>query len=376
MSLKLFSAIAVASTVAFIIAACTGTGRTSTLAPTFTPETPATRPAIDAPTSTPTLEPTATPVPTPTPAAKTVPEIIRDLSPSIVHIQTEAVRLDQFNRSVPGRGVGTGQVIDEKGHVLTNYHVIGGAERILVTLSDGRALEAGVVGGDAALDIAVLRVDAAGLVPIPIGSSSELQVGEQVTAIGHALDLPGGPTVTGGWISALDRSIDISETLTMQHLIQTDAAINPGNSGGPLVNMKGRLVGMNTAKLPAGEGIGFAIAIDPILPLIDELITNGKIDRGFLGASIVNINEALAKNFDLPVSSGVGVAVVSPDSPAERAGLQPEDIIVALAGKPVRNSAELDGILIQYRAGTNVGVEYYRGDRKRSLDVILGERPG
>ncbi len=271
--------------------------------------------------------------------------------------------------------MGTGEIIDEQGHVLTNNHVIDGAETILVTLSDGRALEAELIGGDATLDLAVLRIDAEGLVPISIGKSSALQVGDSVIVIGHALNLPGGPTITGGWVSALNRSIDVSPTITMRNLIQTDAAINPGNSGGPLINIDGEMVGISTAKLPSGEGIGFAISIDPAMPLIEELIANGRIARGFFGVSGVNISEALARNFGLPVTSGVGIISVAPDSPAEQAGLRFQDIIVALAGKEVRNTAELDGILIQYRSEESVAVDFYRGDKKRTVNVTLGERP-
>ena len=293
----------------------------------------------------------------------------------MVHIQTEAVRLDQFNSPSPGVGVGTGEIIDGEGHVLTNNHVIEGAERILVTLSDGRAIEAELIGGDPALDLAVLRIEADGLVPIPIGKSSNLLVGDQVIAIGHALNLPGGPTITGGWVSALNRTLDISQTVTMQNLIQTDAAINPGNSGGPLVNRDGEFVGINTAKLPSGEGLGLAIAIDTALPLIKELIANGRIDRGFLGVSTVNITEALSRNFDLPVTFGAGIISVAPDSPAEKVGLRERDIIVAMAGKTVSNIAELDSILIGYPAGNSVEVEFFRGDTSRRVTVTLGERP-
>ena len=364
---------------AFALAACGGGGTPTPTAvpdPTFTP-TPTLVPPTQTPepTSTPTSEPpTATAAP-PSASTLTTPQIIKALSPSVVHIQTEAVQLDQFNRPVPGVGVGTGKIFDERGHILTNNHVIAGAERIVVTLSDGRTFEADLVGGDSFLDIAVLRINAEDIVPIPIGKSSDLQVGDHVITIGHALNLPGGPTITGGWVSALERAIDFSAQITMQHLIQTDAAINPGNSGGPLVNTDGQMVGINTAKLDSGEGIGFAIAIEPVMPLINELILNGKIDRGFFGASVVNITEAVAINFDLPVTSGAGVISVAPGSPAEQVGLREQDIIVALAGQPVGNVAELDSILIQYRAGFSVEVVFYRGNDKRTVTVTLAERP-
>ena len=305
-----------------------------------------------------------------------IPELVKDLSPSVVHTQTEAVSLDQFNRPVPVRGVGTGVIIDDQGHILTNNHVIAGAERILVTMIDGRTMGARLVGGDPALDLAVLRIPPEGLIPVPIGDSTLLRVGEQVIAVGHALNLPGGPTVTSGLVSALERSIAFSETTSMQHLIQTDAAINPGNSGGALVNTDGELVGINTAKIQGGEGIGFAIAIGPAMPLVHELIAAGKIERGFLGVSVVNVTEALAINFDLPVTSGVGIVSVAPESPAEMSGLEPNDIIVGVAGKPVSNLAEFDAVLIRYRNGASVEVEFYKGDTRRSVSVTLGERAG
>ena len=193
--------------------------------------------------------------------------------------------------------------------------------------------------------------------------------------MGHALDLPGGPTVTVGYVSALERAIPLSETITMEHLIQTDAAINPGNSGGPLVNEDGELVGINTVKIQGGEGIGFAIAIDPAMPLIEELIAVGKIERGYLGIGPVNVTEALAMNFDLPVTSGVGIASVAPGSPAEMAGLQPQDIIVAIGGEEVATIADLDKVLIEYRKDSPVDVELFRGERRLTLTVVLGERP-
>ena len=167
----------------------------------------------------------------------------------------------------------------------------------------------------------------------------------------------------------------VSQTITMRNLIQTDAAINPGNSGGVLINVHGEMVGIPTAKLPSGEGIGFAISIDPAMPQIGELIAMGRIDRGFFGVSGVNISQAFARNVGLPVTFGVGIVSVAPDSPAERAGLRVRDIIVGLAGKAVSDTAELDGILIQYRLGESVAVDFYRGDQKLTVNVSLGERP-
>ena len=334
--------------------------------------------------STPTPLPTATQTPTSTPLPNPandasphsrIPDIVKKLRPSVVHIQTEAVRLDVFNRPIPVGGVGSGEVLDLQGHILTNNHVIAGAERILVTLSDGRGLEAVLVGGDSSIDLAVIKVEAEDLTPILIGSSSELEVGEQVVAMGHALDLPGGPTVTSGLVSALERSITVDERITIEHLIQTDAAINPGNSGGPLVNLDGEMVGVNTAKIQSGEGIGFAIAIDPAMPLIEELIADGRIGRGFLGVSVINITESLAMNAGLATTSGVGIVSVSPGSPAEQAGLRARDVIVAIANKIVDNISDLDTVMIEYREGAVVEVKFFRGEDRLTETVILGTRP-
>ena len=371
MRARIFPVMLVAGVGLMVIAACTGATATAPLTPSPTPG-PA---AVATPTTVPTPTATAVPEPFSSPAARTLPEILRELIPSIVHIQTEAVRLDMFNRPVPASGVGTGAILDDQGHILTNNHVVEGVSRILVTLRDGRALEAVLIGGDVALDLAVLRVDAQGLVPMPLGTSSMLQVGDQVTAIGHALNLEGGPTVTGGWVSALDRSIDVSPTITMRHLIQTDAAINPGNSGGPLINMAGEMIGINTAKLPSGEGSGFAIAIDPALPLVNELIEHGVIERGFLGISAITIDETLAMNFGLPISAGIGVGSVAPGSPAQRASLEPGDIIVAVEGREIVKVSELDSVLVRYRRGDDINLEFYRGDTRNRVTVTLGERP-
>ena len=378
MSAKVFAMTVLAILVMGLTGACSGSDATPTLLPTATPAASSGSQATvtPIPTATPTQAALATDeTPVTISGVKSPVEIVRLLRPSVVHIQTEAVRLDQFNRPSPVQGVGTGQIIDGKGHILTNNHVVDGARRILVTLSDGRAFEAEFIGGDPFTDLAVIRIDGEGLVPIAMGESSKLEVGESVIAMGHALNLPGGPTITGGLVSALERSIDISPMVTMEHLIQTDAAINPGNSGGPLVNLKGDLVGIATIKVQAGEGIGFAIAIDPAKPLIAELIAQGRIDRGFLGVSVVNITEALALNVGLAVSKGVGITSVVPDSPAEEAGLREADIIVRVGAKEVDNISDLNNIMIQYRKGTSVDIEYYRDDRRRTVSVTLGERP-
>ena len=189
-------------------------------------------------------------------------EIVKQLTPSVVHVFTGSVSPGSFNQLSPTTGVGTGIILREDGHILTNNHVIAGADFITVTLHNGDSYRGRLVGGDTNPDVAILKIEATGLEPAATGSSAELQVGEDVIAIGHALALAGGPTVSKGVISALGRSIDGGLQETFVDLIQTDASINPGNSGGPLVNDRGEVIGVNTAALGGGEGIGFAINID------------------------------------------------------------------------------------------------------------------
>ena len=361
--------------IAFVVGACSGSD------PTPSPPTPTPPPALSGESrATATVAADVLPEARDTSnseqeEALSIPEIVKKLIPSVVHIQTEGVRFDNMNRPVPTGGVGTGEIIDERGYILTNNHVVEGARRIIVTLSDGRALEAEIVGRDPTTDLAVIRIDAEDLIPIRFGRSDELQVGDQVLALGHALNLPGGPTLTGGWVSALGRAIDVNPTITMRQLIQTDAAINPGNSGGPLLNGRGEMIGINTAKIQGGEGISFAIALDPARPIIDELIANGRIDRGFLGASGVTVNEALARNFNLPVSEGVGVVSVADGSPADLAGIRVMDIIVEVDGTPVRNTGDLEDILVKYRSGSSVKIDLLRGDERLTVSATLADRP-
>jgi len=292
-------------------------------------------------------------------------EIVKLLRPSVVHIQA-------------GDAVGTGFIIDKEGHIVTNNHVITGggsnvARNITVTLNDGRQEDAEVVGRDAPTDIAVLKIEAEGLDPVELGQSSKLQVGEAVLAMGHALNLPGGPTVTTGVVSALNRTID-ENGINIPDAIQTDASINPGNSGGPLVNMRGEVVGITTAVIRGNaEGIGLAISIDSAKPIIDELIKNGSIDRGVLGIRIASEGSPFAVfQCGLDSFDGVLVASVDDNTGAARAGLQPCDIITGIADTDITNSGDLFRALTEHRAGETVKVKYERNGRERTTDVTLG----
>ncbi len=306
----------------------------------------------------------------------TTAELVEQLRPSVVHILSEAASLDDFGQLTPSSGVGTGFIIDEEGHIVTNNHVVsieGGApaEEITVTLDDGREFSATIVGRDPPTDVAILKIDAADLTPLELGESSELLVGEDVVAMGNALNLPGGPTVTKGVVSALGRLIQESN-VTIPDAIQTDAAINPGNSGGPLVNAQGRVVGITTAVIRGNaEGIGLAISIDSARPIIEEIIRDGRVNRGKLGVTIVQITSSLAAQFGLAVDSGVGLSAVEAAGPADDAGLVQGDIVVGLGDIKIQTTGDLFRALTEHRAGEVVEIEYFHDGANESAQVTL-----
>ncbi len=305
-------------------------------------------------------------------------DIVRKLRPSVVQVLTEGAARNTFGQLVPSQGIGTGVILDTEGHIVTNDHVIrvGGAfaNTITVTLSDGRTARASVVGADPATDLAVIDIDLEGLTPADLGDVSTLSVGAEVVAMGFALGLQGDPTVTRGVISAKGRTIQ-EDTISINGAIQTDAGINPGNSGGPLVDHNGRVIGINTAIIRGAQNIGFAISIDLAKPIIEELLANGRIERGFLGVQFTDITPSLASSLDLPADVGVGLVDVEPGSPAADGGLQPNDIITRLADTEIRNSGDLVEVLRRYREGEEVLVHFYRDGEEEETLVILGARP-
>lgn len=300
------------------------------------------------------------------PAVSTV-ELVDALRPSVVQIQTEV-------------GAGTGFIIDEDGHIVTNNHVIvnqtgSPARNITATLSGGDEFSAEVVGRDPPTDLAVLRIDATDIEPVPLGDSEATRVGEPVIAMGNALNLPGGPTVTTGVVSAKGRLIQ-ETNVTIPDALQTDAAINPGNSGGPLVNYQGEVVGITTAvALAQGEfanNIGLAISINVAEPLIEELIDIGEIDRGMLGVAIQRVQELYLPCYPVDASTGLLVVNVEAGSPADEAGVQACDVIVGLAGEPVDTSGDLFRLLTENRAGERVQIELRRGSQTVTETITLG----
>ena len=302
-------------------------------------------------------------------------DVVKILTPSVVQIVTEVLSMGLFNQPTPSRGVGTGVILDGEGRILTNNHVIAGAQSITVTLNNGESYPASIVGRDPNTDLAVIRIVADGLTPAALGSSSALEVGQDVIAIGHALGLQGGPTVSKGVVSALGRSIDSDQGNTIVDLIQTDASINPGNSGGALANHRAEVVGINTAIIQGTQGIGFAINIDDAKVVVAQLIEQGFVQRGYLGIGPTTVNPGLADRFGLPVTEGIMVVRVLPGTPAARAGLSEEDVIVQLGEQPIDNTGELSRFLIAHLPGETVALIYFRGQTKVSTQITLGERP-
>lgn len=270
--------------------------------------------------------------------------------------------------------LGSGVIIDsDQGYVLTNNHVIDKADKIMVTLNDGRQLNAELVGKDPEADVAIIRIPSDHLTALPIADSSKLRVGDFVVAIGNPFGL--GQTVTSGIVSALGRSgLGIEG---YEDFIQTDASINPGNSGGALVNLRGEFVGMNTAILaPSGGnvGIGFAIPANMAMTIKESLVKHGEVRRGLLGVTTQDLTPELVKAFNLKDVKGAAVSRIENDSPAEKAGLALGDIIVAANGKQVKNSFDLRNVIGLLQIGDSVELEYYRGEEKRETKAVIGKQ--
>ncbi len=315
------------------------------------------------------------------------------VSPSVVHITTRATAFDLFRGPIYQEGTGSGFVWDAEGHIVTNNHVVEGADQIEVVLADGTAAPAVLVGADAYNDLAVLRIRVPRdkLQPVTLGDSASLRVGQWVIAIGNPFGLD--RTMTVGIISALGRTLELSDR-PLGEVIQTDAAINPGNSGGPLLDLDGRVIGINTAiRSPSGGsvGIGFAIPVNTIRRVVPELIARGRYPHPWLGASFFEITPAFAQAFRLPVDHGLLTIRVVPGGPADRAGLRGAtqrvstrfgdvflggDIITAIDDRPLRRVDDLVIYLENHkRVGDPVTLSILRDGRPQTLTVTLGERP-
>ncbi|HEY9557333.1 MAG TPA: trypsin-like peptidase domain-containing protein, partial [Acidimicrobiales bacterium] len=327
----------------------------------------------DAPSNTRTT-PSVTPVTT-SDGGLDIQGILAKVQPSVVAIETSA----STSRGV-FEGAGSGIVISEDGLILTNAHVLGQLGEITVVLADGTEAEAALVGSSPEDDIAVIKVDGVDdLVPAELGSSDDLRVGDEVIAIGNALNLGSEPTVTRGIVSATDRDLS-AEGVNLEGLIQTDAAINPGNSGGPLVNAAGQVVGMNTAIVADAQNLGFSIAIDRARPIIEDLESGGGAitpDQAFLGVSssdIDDLTDAVRSRFDVDAEEGAFVVEVVPGSAAEEAGLEVGDVIIEVDGTEVTQSSDVRDAILEHEAGDTVTLTVIRDGEERELEAELGRR--
>lgn len=281
---------------------------------------------------------------------------------------------EEFRGTIPQKGRGSGFIINQEGYILTNEHVVSKADKIKVTLSDGREFTGEVIGSDVTSDMAIVKIKADHLPTVTLGNSDKLRVGEIVIAIGNPYGLQ--QTVTMGVVSAKGRSIPAGAGGRIyRNFIQTDTAINPGNSGGPLLNIKGEVVGINTAIIPYAQGIGFAIPINIAKRNIDDLINLGKVRRSWLGVYIQEVTPEIAVQFDLTEANGVLVADVIEDSPAEEAGLKRGDIIVKVNDKGVNSPEELQDKVRSIEIGEKVNIEVLREGKKIFFVVKIGEMP-
>ena len=301
-------------------------------------------------------------------------EVLDKVSRSVVNVSTIKLLHHIFYRAVPVKGMGSGTIIDPEGQILTNNHVVAGAKKIGVTLADGRVLEGRVVGTCSTHDVAIIKVKEKKLPAAELGDSDKLRVGQRVFAIGNPFGLAGGPTVTAGVISALNRSIE-SKRGMIENLVQTDAAINLGNSGGPLVDMQGRVVAINTAIIPFAHGIGFAIPINSAKKCTNEIIAHGSMIRPWLGVSGLTVTRQVAGYYGLPIDRGVLVIRVIPGSPADNAGIVQGDIALQFGDKTTNNIKELVEEIQKRKAGEKVEIVILRNSKRWIVEAVLERTP-
>ena len=337
-------------------------------------------------------------------------EVSKKVGPAIVSISTESTErvqlrrrglgggpefddelFDRFFRDFYGemperefkqKGLGTGVIIDPEGYILTNEHVVHGADKLTVTLPDGREFKGQIKGTDPRSDLAVIKIDAKSLPAAELGDSDQIKTGQWAIAVGNPFGWAVGsaePTITVGVVSALHRSLRLGgETRDYSDLIQTDAAINPGNSGGPLVDLSGQVIGINVAIFSTTggyQGIGFAIPVNVAKAVVGDLIHGKKVLYGWLGISVQDITEELKEHFKLSSQEGVIVARVMEDSPGQRGGLKDGDVILELDGKPVKNVRELLKTVARAKVGQRVPVAVVRDGKRQQMNVEIGERP-
>jgi serine protease Do len=324
-----------------------------------------------------------------------VVQIVKNVSPAVVNIDVETVskrsslpfpfqddplfrrffgeEFRRFSRSVPMKGRGSGFIVTKEGQILTNNHVVEGADKITVTLSNGKIYEAEVLGKDPTFDLAVIKINPeSDLTILELGDSESIEVGEWVVAIGNPYGFE--HTVTVGVISAKNRSIH-AQGINFDGFLQTDAAINPGNSGGPLIDMDGRVIGINTAIVPYAQGLGFAIPVDMAKQIMSDLVTYGKVKRGWLGISVQNLTKEFAEAYNIKEENGVIVGDVFENSAAERAKLQRGDVIVSVNNETVKDVQWFVNKVRSQAPGTTLKLKVIRNGKTTSVTAKLDEIP-
>ena len=294
---------------------------------------------------------------------------------SVVNIASVRIVQDQVFRVFPIEGVGSGIVVDNKGYILTNNHVVDKAHKLTVTCTDRNVFSGQVVGTDKVTDLAVVRVDSKeALSTSQLGNSDMLKIGQTVIAIGNPFGLTGGPTVTAGIVSALNRNLQFENDVV--GLIQTDAAINPGNSGGPLINTKGEVIGINTAKMSYAQGIGFAIPINTANAIMKDLIENGRVtNRPWVGIATIKITAELARYYRLPTNEGTLVAEVQAHSPADNAGLRKGDIIEEIDGRRIGDPSQISSDIRRKAVSDSISITVNRYGRRFEVELKLEAHP-
>lgn len=303
-----------------------------------------------------------------------VTDAVEKVIPTVVNISEVKLIKDAYLQVHPVPGVGSGFIIDDKGYILTNAHVVYGSQEIKVALEEGGIFEGKIRGIDTITDLAVVKIEAKGL-PVPeIAKNNNLKIGQMAIAIGSPLGLVGGPTVTAGVISALNRSIQ-TEVTFMEGLIQTDAAINPGNSGGPLINSSGVVIGINSAIIPFAQGIGFAIPIQQAMWVAEQLVEYGEVTRPWISISGVDVNPKLVAYYRLPTDKGVVITNVLPGGEADKSGVQIGDILIQIDDIAINNVRDLVKVINKHEVGDKVAMELLRGAKKVQLETILEKAP-
>ncbi len=340
------------------------------------------------PEPSPSPSPATTPVPTPinpgwapplpqsqAPVFPNIADVVARVRPSVVAINTELVTFDIFNRPSTQQGAGSGWIVDETGIIVTNNHVVEGAERVTVTLSDDRVFQAEMIRTDPMADLAVVKINAGRLPAAMVGDASKLRVGDWLVAIGNPLGL--GISAKEGIVSRLGVLVSVSSGQTLYDLIETSAAINPGNSGGPLVNMAGEVIGITSVKIATVgvEGLGYAININTAIPIIDQLVKTGYVIRPWLGVVLLTVDEGTAMRFGLALNEGVLVTEVASNSPADKAGIEQGDVIVGFGGEGITNVQDLIQAIHFSQIGQRVGITFWRGDTKNTTFATLIESP-